>query len=254
MKLKAAPLLKEVSKELSSNIWMSTQTTAYSLIAVSKFIASNEGSSEMKYTVSINNRSAVSLNTKLPLKQIDMQLKGASKGDVNVTNTGSGILFARIILEGIPEIGDQTDAQNDLKMDVNYTSMKGENIDVTKLEQGTDFIAEVRITNPGMRGEYSQMALSQVFPSGWEIHNARMDDAESTLKSDFPTYQDIRDDRVYTYFNILPTKTFTYRIVLNAAYVGKYYLATVNCEAMYDNTINARKAGKWVEVVRSATK
>ena len=128
--------------------------------------------------------------------------------------------------------------------------MTGGIIDVTKLEQGTDFIAEVQITNPGTKGEYLQMALSQIFPSGWEIHNTRMEEAESVIKSDYPTYQDIRDDRVYTYFNISPYKTSTFRLVLNAAYVGRYYLPTIYCEAMYDNTINSRKPGKWVTVVK----
>ncbi len=251
MKAKAAPLVKSVSKALSSGYWMSTQTTAYCLIAVSKFASSGGGAStEMKYNVKINTNAPISLNTKLPVKQIDMQLKGASAGNMSVTNKGTGILFARVILEGIPETGDQTDVDNDLKVNINYTTMKGASIDVTKLEQGTDFIAEVKITNPGVRGEYLQMALSQIFPSGWEIHNTRMDDAESVIKSDYPTYQDIRDDRVYTYFNISPYKTSTFRIVLNAAYIGKFYLPTIYCEAMYDNTINSRKPGKWVNVVK----
>lgn len=251
MKAKAAPVVKDVSKALSSNNWMSTQTTAYCLIAVSKFVGANGASNEMRYNVKINNNSPVALNTKIPVKQIDMQLKGAAPGTVAVTNNGSGIMFARIILEGIPETGDETDADNDLTLDINYTTMQGGVLDVTKLEQGTDFIAEVQITNPGTRGEYLQMALSQIFPSGWEIHNTRMDEAESVIKSDYPTYQDIRDDRVYTYFNISPYKTSTFRIVLNAAYVGRYYLPTIYCEAMYDNTINSRKHGKWVEVVKA---
>jgi uncharacterized protein YfaS (alpha-2-macroglobulin family) len=250
MKAKAAPLVKSVSKALSSGYWMSTQTTAYCLIAVSEFVGASGASNEMRYNVKINNNAPVSLNTKLPLKQIDMTLKGAAPGNLSITNNGSGILFARVILEGIPETGDQTNIDNDLKVAVNYTTMQGAVIDVTKLEQGTDFIAEVKITNPGTRGEYLQMALSQIFPSGWEIHNTRMDEAESTIKSDYPTYQDIRDDRVYTYFNISPYKTSTFRIVLNAAYIGKYYLPTIYCEAMYDNTINSRKPGKWVEVVK----
>ncbi len=251
MKEKALPVLKSVSKSLSSGYWMSTQTTAYCLIAVSKFAASGGGASgEMKYSVKVNNNAPVSQNTKLPVKQIDMLLKDAVPGNIAVTNNGSGMLFARVILEGIPETGDQTNIDNDLKMAINYTTMKGELLDVTKLEQGTDFIAEVKITNPGIRGEYMQMALSQIFPSGWEIHNIRMDEAESTIKSDYPTYQDIRDDRVYTYFNISPYKTSTFRIVLNAAYIGRYYLPTIYCEAMYDNTINSRKPGKWVEVVK----
>jgi uncharacterized protein YfaS (alpha-2-macroglobulin family) len=230
MKTKAALMAKEVSKALNSGYWMSTQTTAYCLIAVSKFAGTSASSSEMRYTATINNNSPISLNTKLPLKQIDMQLKGATAGKLSITNNGKGILFARVILEGIPETGDKTYASNDLKVNIKYTTMKGEEIDVTKLEQGTDFIAEAQISNPGTRGEYLQMALSQIFPSG---------------------YQYIRDDRVYTYFNISPFKTNTYRIVLNAAYIGKFYLPTIYCEAMYDNTINARKAGKWVEVVKA---
>lgn len=250
MKVKAAPVVKSISASLSANRWMSTQTTAYCLIAVSKFVGANGASSEMRYVVKINNASPIALNTKLPLKQIDMQLKGASAGNVSLTNSGSGIMFARIILEGIPETGDQTAVDNDLKVEINYTTMTGSLIDVSKLEQGDDFIAEVKITNPGTRGEYLQMALSQIFPSGWEIRNTRMDEAESVIKSDYPTYQDFRDDRVYTYFNISPYKTSVFRIVLNATYIGRYYLPTIYCEAMYDNTINSRKPGKWVEVVK----
>jgi len=65
-------------------------------------------------------------------------------------------------------------------------------------------------------------------------------------------YQDIRDDRVYTYFDIAKNKTKTYKVILNAAYLGRFYLPTVYCEAMYDNDINASKAGQWVEVVSPA--
>ncbi|MBL7891110.1 MAG: hypothetical protein JNL63_00660, partial [Bacteroidia bacterium] len=90
--------------------------------------------------------------------------------------------------------------------------------------------------------------------SGWEIHNVRMDETESTVKTDIPTYQDIRDDRVYTYFDIPGNTTMKFRVVLNASYTGKFYLPTVACEAMYDNTISARKPGKWVEVVKPGEK
>lgn len=251
IKSSSAVLVKEVSAALSSNQWMSTQTTAYCLIAVSKFAKGSGGASkEMKYNVKINSNAPVVMNIQLPLKQIDMQLKGAAPGELSVTNNGSGVMFARVIMEGIPETGDQSDASNELVLDINYTTMEGNLIDVSKLEQGTDFIAEVQIKNPGRRGEYLQMALSQIFPSGWEIHNTRMDVAASTVKTDYPTYQDIRDDRVYTYFNIAPGTTKTFRIVLNAAYLGKFYLPTVYCEAMYDNTVNARKPGKWVQVIK----
>ncbi|MCB0607912.1 MAG: hypothetical protein KDD12_09365, partial [Lewinella sp.] len=65
-------------------------------------------------------------------------------------------------------------------------------------------------------------------------------------------YQDFRDDRVYTFFDLPQNKTQVYRVQLNAAYQGRFYLPAVSCEAMYDNSINARTAGRWVEVSKSA--
>jgi alpha-2-macroglobulin len=108
---------------------------------------------------------------------------------------------------------------------------------------------KVIIKNPGGRGRYTEMALTQIFPSGWEILNARMLGGEGAFKSSYSTYQDIRDDRVYTYYNINATETLTYYVQLNASYLGRYFLPGTFSEAMYDNTISAGVNGKWVEVV-----
>ena len=137
---------------------------------------------------------------------------------------------------------------NVLQLSVIYLNTSGVPIDVSKLKQGTDFVAKVVITNPGTRGAYSQMALSQVFPSGWEILNTRMYNSEGAFQSSRSDYMDIRDDRVYQYFSINSKETLTYYVQLNAAYLGKYYLPGVYCEAMYDNTISAGSTGKVVEV------
>ena len=169
-------------------------------------------------------------------------------------NNGKGILYARVTLEGIPETGDQSSASNNLSMSIRYLNMKGDEIDVTELDQGMDFMAEVKVTNPGILGNYQEMALTQIFPSGWEIHNSRMDGFTSVHATDIPTYQNIRDDRVYSYFDLNRNKTKTFRILLNAAYLGDFYLPTVYCSAMYDNKINARKPGKWVKVVKPGKK
>ncbi|NJN34256.1 MAG: hypothetical protein HC817_08415 [Saprospiraceae bacterium] len=95
------------------------------------------------------------------------------------------------------------------------------------------------------------MALAQIFPSGWEILNSRMDRIEGFTNTSVPRYQDIRDDRVNTFFDLPVGKSHIFRIQLNAAYAGKYYLPTQLCEAMYDNTITARQPGRWVEVTNT---
>ena len=127
--------------------------------------------------------------------------------------------------------------------------MKGDPIKPQSLEQGTSFMAEVMLTNPGQRGKYQQMALSQVFPSGWEVINARSSDlAQTTTAASVFDYQDVRDDRVCTFFELGPGQFKTFRVLLMAAYPGRFYLPAVRCEAMYDHTISARSPGRWVEV------
>ena len=110
---------------------------------------------------------------------------------------------------------------------------------------------EVYLTHPGKRPiPYQEMALNQIFPSGWEILNTRVNDlADEDLQASTYDYQDVRDDRVHTFFDLAAGKTAVYRVRLNAAYEGRFYLPATACEAMYDHSIYARRQGQWVEVV-----
>jgi len=247
-KTEAFPLVQKLSAELSSNSWMSTQTTAFCLIGMAEF-ASRGDSKEISISYSLNGGEMQELSSNNPVIQIPLDLSSA-KPKINVSNLSDGVLYARVSISGIPETGDQTSAEENLKMRIFYKDMQGNSIDVKNLQQGTDFRVDVRIENPGVMDDYEQMALTQIFPSGWEIVNTRFGDVDELVKLDVPTYQDIRDDRVYTYFDLDRNKSKTFSITMNAAYIGKYYLPTVNCEAMYDDRIHARKPGQWVEVVK----
>ena len=85
------------------------------------------------------------------------------------------------------------------------------------------------------------MALTQIFPSGWEIINTRLDGTDSFYEQDEAEYRDIRDDRVMTYFDIKQNSRLTYKVLLNASYRGRYYLPAISAEAMYDHTVYSRK-------------
>jgi uncharacterized protein YfaS (alpha-2-macroglobulin family) len=132
-------------------------------------------------------------------------------------------------------------------MAVRYFDMKNRLISVDELEQGQDFYAEIKVSNPGTRGNLRELALSHIVPSGWEIHNNRMDEFNSNESAYF-TYQDIRDDRLYTYFDLNRNQTKTFKVQLNSSYLGKFYLPGIVVEAMYDHSIYARSKGQWVEV------
>lgn len=249
-KAKAEELLRSLCAKLAQDQWYSTQTTAYALIAVAKFCGKNPSGAKIIANGTVDGK-AVNINSASYIRQLPIVFKNGNSS-VNIVNKGSNTLYVRLITQGQPLAGDSLKVNNNpavLNMNVSYLSQDGKAIDINKLTQGTDFVAKVTITNPGKRGYYSEMALTQIFPSGWEILNARMFDGEGAFKSSYSSYQDIRDDRVYTYFNIRQNETLTYYIQLNASYLGRYFLPGTFCEAMYDNSVSAGVNGKWVEVV-----
>ena len=247
---KAAAVLTSVAGQLSQDNWYSTQTTAYSLIAIAKYCGKNPSGEKIIATASING-AQTTVNSDSYLRQFPVAL---TKGNapVVIKNNGSNTLYVRLITQGQPLTGDSTQYASSplLGMTINYISQNGQPVDTRQLQQGTDFMAKVTVKNTGKKGTYYEMALTQVFASGWEILNARMMDGEGAFKSSALEYQDIRDDRVNSYFDIRQNETLTYYIQLNAAYPGRYFLPATQCQAMYDASVTAAGKGGWVEVVR----
>lgn len=244
-------IVDRITNKLSSSEYMSTQTTAYSLLAISKYIGDDINSKGFSFDYSINNTLSTE-KTESVFEQIDINIEQKNKGDLSVKNTSDKMLFATLQLRGIPIYdGISIKEESNLKMQVKYFSMDDLEIDPSKIIQGTDFYTEVTITHSSLKSDYNNLALTQIFPSGWEIRNSRMDILQ-TNKKDIVTYQDIRDDRVYTYFDLPKGETKVLKIQLNASFLGRYYLPIANCEAMYDNTVSAKDGGIWVEVVKSS--
>jgi uncharacterized protein YfaS (alpha-2-macroglobulin family) len=248
-KSEAFILLKELSKKMTSQRWMSTQTTAYCLLAAAKFIGANDANSEMAYTLTINGQTENVSSDEKPIMKHVVKVDGIATGSVSIKNKGEVPLFMNLVLTGVPLMGEETISQSGLNVTVKYLDVDGYEIDPARIEQGTDFMAEVSITHPGVRADYKEMVLDQIFPSGWEIRNIRMDEIQSIKIKDKPRYEDIRDDRVYSFFDISKNKKRTFRVLLNASYQGRFYLPSVKCGAMYDNTIESLIPGRWVEVV-----
>jgi uncharacterized protein YfaS (alpha-2-macroglobulin family) len=246
-KAKGFELLKEISKQLSNqSYWMSTQTIAFCLKSVGMFVGT-EKKGELRYEYSYAGKSANNVST-AAVSQVNLPIKGAEQNAIKVTNDTKGTLFVRVVTTGTPARGMEQPEEKNLVMSVSYSDAKGNPVDVSKLTQGSEFFASVSVRNPGLRNTYMNMALSQIFPSGWEINNLRLTDDEGTQPTDRGDYQDIRDDRVYTYFNLGTNSIRTFKISLTASYAGKYYLPAVSVEAMYDNTIYGRTKGMDVEV------
>ncbi len=248
---KAASLMRELAAALNSPDYMNTQATAYALVAIASYTGADRSASGMSFTYTLKDGSKKEIRTTSPVWQYTVS--NDEMNALEIKNTGSGILFAKIVTAGIPLEGDKTDASNGLALDIIYTSMDGKRLNPAAIPQGTDFMALVTVTHTGTntRGFYEQLSLTQIFPSGWEIHNARLNPAGSTNKYDSPDYEDVRDDRVNSFYDLGVKEKKTFCVLLHASYEGRFYLPAVYSEAMYDHSINAHKHGMWIEVTPS---
>ncbi|RZK78146.1 MAG: hypothetical protein EOO92_11660, partial [Pedobacter sp.] len=247
-KTEAAQLLQPVAAKLGKDNWYSTQATAYGLLSIAKFCGQNKGKGNLRYTLTINGK-----QTKVIADEYFNSTALTGRANISIKNNADRVLFARLIVNGQPAAGQNNFLPNNLdalSMSVQYKLLNGKPLNPAIMKQGTDFYAEVTIKNPGKMGYYEQMALTQIFPSGWEIINTRLNDNEGIIASSPSVYRDIRDDRVFTYFNLRENETVTYKVLLNASYIGRYYLSAVQCEAMYNNTISSSAPGMWVQVVK----
>jgi uncharacterized protein YfaS (alpha-2-macroglobulin family)/uncharacterized protein YggU (UPF0235/DUF167 family) len=246
-KTEGVKLLEQISASLAEENWMSTQTISYCLIAASKYAGKQNESLKYSYTVG-SKKEKVETNT--PVSQKEINVEGKTKGALSVNNTGKDMLYVRVILTGIPEMGKETSSSSNLSVNVNYTDLKGKSVDESKAQQGEQVLIKVKVRNTGVTGKYENLALTIPVPSGWEIENARLFDMQASYSGDVPDYMDIRDDRAHLYFDLAQGSTKEFNVLCNISFLGDYYLPTIYCEAMYDKRISASVAGKWVRVVR----
>jgi len=250
MKTKAAPLAQAIASEMGSTGWLSTQTSAYCLVALSNFYGASSAAG-INAEFSIDGKDKTDINTARSVSVSSIDPAPLRKQNLVVKNRGKNMIYAKMLIKGIPAYGDSSSAESYIKLSVAYTGLKGEKVNPERLEQGTSFMATVKVSNPGLMGPCQNLALVQVFPSGWEIMNARMSEmASAATKASVYTYQDVRDDRVLTYFDLAAGEAKTFKVMLMATYCGRFYLPPVTCEAMYYDIINARVPGRWVEVAK----
>lgn len=225
----------------------STQTTAFCIYALACYAKSTGSSNQLKFSITTNGNSENIISDR-PVMSIDL---GKSAGSsITIENTGKGDLFATVTTVGQPAYGEEITTASHLTMQIKYLSADGKPLDFSNIKQGIDFTAEISVTNPGVAGNYRNLALNFAVPSGWEILNKRIHDVPDFIAESTYHYRDIRDNRVDTFFDLSAGETVTYRIELNASYSGRFYLPATKCEAMYDRGVFATEKGRWVEVLK----
>jgi alpha-2-macroglobulin len=246
----AALFAKEISMVINKTQWLSTQECAYSLLALAKYYSHFLSPNPISASITLNGREMPVKTSKFSVSQ-SLSISETKKNTLSVSNKSGARLIVCLTESGIPLKDDEISFRKGLSMSVTFMGKDGKPIDVKRLKQGTEFRVIVEIGSTSILYGCKNLALRQLFPSGWEITNTRFQEPESDNEknaSNF-TYQDIRDDRVYTFFDLVRDKKKKFELELTATYSGRYFFPGTLCEAMYDNETGAKDEGMWIEVV-----
>jgi uncharacterized protein YfaS (alpha-2-macroglobulin family) len=245
----SANLAMQLGKDLSSNNWYSTHSTAYALLALSKYLGDQKAGEPAKFRFNSKETNG---------KWVDVQHNEATsftqfqdfsgRQKVQIKNTGKSTLFFQLVQSGQEEPGKVVASKKGILLNVDFKALNGKKLDPSQIPQGEDFTAEITVKHTGENPyHYQDLGLTQVFPSGWEIINERITDFNNPSGINYD-YLDIKTDRTSYFFSLQEREVKKFTIRLNATFQGRYYFPAANVSDMYNHTINANTDGKWIYV------
>ncbi|MBI4346757.1 MAG: hypothetical protein HY553_07865 [Elusimicrobia bacterium] len=238
-----------VSKSLTSKDWFDTHSLAYSLVAMSRLYEGEKAGRELRYELFDGAGRPQLLTSPKAIDTRELERLGREGGRLRVRNPSDRRLYVTLSVKGVPASGTEVNQAEGLELAVRYETPEGLPLDPVRLEQGTEVVAQVTVKNPGAT-KLENVALTHLAPSGWEIHNTRWTGAGDKAAEGLD-YQDVRDDRVYSYLSLGPGESKTVVARFTAAYLGRYYLPAISAEPMYDAATRAVARGRWVHVTRA---
>lgn len=164
-----------------------------------------------------------------------------------LTNRTDTPINVTVYTKGVPPAGEEDEAASEVELKVAFRDMARNPIDITSIRQGTDFMADVQVRNADPR-ELENVVLAQLFAAGFQVKNPMF--AAGLERPTGYDYQDVRDDRVITFFSLRPREEKTFLVILNASYLGRFYQPGAAAEVMYDASAHANSKGNWVNIVQ----
>ena len=230
-------LFEEISRALSEDKWLSTQETAYALVAMAPYMLNNAAGGKFTLDYAAAGRTG---NVVFDTPSTEQPFGNVTGTDTafTVTNRSDAPVYVRFTSMGTPVEGSEPYLSEGLALTVEYRDENGGVIDPANLKIGEDMVIAVRVSNTFSR-PVEEIALVHPVPASWEIINTRLAEGNDTSSSPF-RYQDIRDDRVMTYFSLDAageSKTIMFRV--SKAYDGSYFRPAIHAYAMYDESIRA---------------
>ncbi|MBD3421598.1 MAG: hypothetical protein GF398_15895 [Chitinivibrionales bacterium] len=247
----AVRLLRSIARNFRPGGWYSTQETAFALLAICTIYAHADIiAGSRTFTFAVNGKKP----QKLTLKgyQITRDITEHFGKEITLSTSKKEPLYVSLFEEGIPLEDVITTEQQGLELTRNFYDEDGNPIALDRIGQGDQFWVRYRVQS-ATQEQLEELALSSVFPSGWEIINPRMENIEPPqwVKNIDPSrgkYMDIRDDRVNWFFDLDYRGQANFVIQCNASFAGTFRYPPVTVEPMYSPESYARIVSQTVKV------
>ncbi|HIF14004.1 MAG TPA: hypothetical protein EYQ86_01145 [Bacteroidetes bacterium] len=224
-----ASLAQELSKDLKTRRYLSTQERAFAFLALGKLSKMTKNNNVKARILADGEEVAVFDGKDLVIN------KGIENKMVNIKTEGTGYLYVYHYTEGISVSGNIKEVDNLMQVRRQYYNRDGKIINQKNIQQNDLIVVQVsaRTTNGS---SIKNVAITDLLPAGLEIENPRLStnlNLSWKPRNSRHDAMDVRDDRI-TYFTTLNSNWKRYHYVVRAVSKGKYKLGPVSGDAMYD--------------------
>lgn len=269
----ADKLVLQIADELATNDGKhNTHDLSWALVSVAHYLGNSEKPVHARFA--LDSADAIELTSAQPLLS-QLLTKADNAFELSLHNDGDQPLYASVSQQGIPAAGSEQAEAEGLAISAELLDRDGNslwqseagNAEPLSLIQGQDYELVINLTN-NTASAIQNIALSTLLPSGAEIGSQtpppapakpqNADGEEYPMQSEPEqqagkvtplAFQDVRDDRVLSYFDLAAGATRTVNVKFNAAYLGQYIFPAIRGEAMYQPTTRASTAGMAVKIV-----
>ncbi len=233
-------IAKLIVKTLSSDQWLSTQDTAWSLAALMPYYIGQK-SGEASYELSSNGKlitGKLSETTAIESLRPDY---AAVNQMVTVKNTGNTMIYGTVVSRGMSVPGTEKERKSDIALEV-----KG----LGNFYKPGDTVKFMVTVKNNSRNKVENVALTVPASTCFEFTNDRLTSGDERMVASSYTYQDIKDEGIYTYFDLEAGKSKSFTFMANVAYTGNFFIPAIHAEAMYDDSVSAMIPGRFVQMIK----
>jgi len=227
-------LLENISDELTQGRWYTTQSNAFTLMAMGKYF-SQQDIPDYTGTVVVDGVKYASLDTDDKI----LTIPPGNSGNIEISINGTGKCYYYWQVSGVSADGSVKEFDNRLWVRRNYLDTEGNPLPLEMISIGDQVV--VKITAEALDKNLENVVINDLLPSCLEIENQRLETSSKLSwipKSNFQVdYTDIRDDRLLLFLALNKKQQFTYYYSARVTSTGIFVIPPVAAECMYDPTI-----------------